>query len=332
MKLRSYLVVLTTILVLLSLWLVLGGLGTSENPHTVSVGESRLRTKVNEGTAPMEQMKENDFPTVADGKSISEKTLKRFSSLIEFYGLVVDEKNLPVESAAIIFTANDLSSEGSTNYKVNSKADGTFSIDGIKGGGILVHVEKEGYYGPKGDAYFYYSDQGEKHIPDRGHPAVFKLQRKGPAAELIKGYSRLALSRDGKALLIDLISGQPSSTGQLQVQAWTSTIDEQPFDWKVLLSMASGGIHEYDGNPPYVAPETGYLATFEVNMPKSLGEGWKTSIVKRFYLTFGSPKKYARIAFRISGVGENCFIDYYINPDGGRNLEYSESKEIQVVP
>ena len=220
--------------------------------------------------APHEQMDNRE--------SFEEKMVRMERELvvpIVFYGKVVDGNGNPIEGATVKFLVSDTSETGTTEYPKLSGNDGQFFLDRIKGGSISVYVSKRGYYSKIGGSHFEYNT-GSNHIPDPNNPVIFQLRRKGEAAELIKGHSRVPLSRDGTPSKVNLITGKPSSEGHFTVQVWSSMANASnaPFDWKVILNVPDGGLLEFNDEFPFLAPENGYTSSIEINMPASLGDKW----------------------------------------------------------
>jgi hypothetical protein len=81
---------------------------------------------------------------------------------IEFYGKVVDQDGKPVGGAIADVIWTDMSAKGSSQMEVTSDADGLFSITGIRGKGMTVQVNKDGYYRQLTDtkSIFEYASKG----------------------------------------------------------------------------------------------------------------------------------------------------------------------------
>jgi hypothetical protein len=130
---------------------------------------------------------------------------------IEFYGMVVDQSNNPVADADITFDCNDLSEKGTSYYNRKSDVNGMFSLKGVRGEGITVHVSRRGYYTSKNDRYnFEYGQGGRYHFsPNLGNPVVFHLWKQGKGELLIQkdfppGMGQIwQLHHDGAPIVLD---------------------------------------------------------------------------------------------------------------------------------
>ncbi len=265
---------------------------------------------------------------------IWEKSKDKWKTPIRFYGKVVDENGQPVDGAEAHFSWTDLSPEGTSQAVAYSDTQGLFLLEGVRGYHMTVDILKDSYYTSKekNRTSFQYT-KGDRfyHEPDSNNPVVFHLKKKGEAEPLIKRYSQISLPRDGSAVSFDLVGGKQSQVGQLGLQAWCSEKDaEGRYDWKLIIRVPDGGITSANEEFAFSAPESGYAPSLEINMPKNLGKDWKSSVEQQAYLVFGKPPRYARMNFRMSGIGENFYMDYWLNPSGSRNLEYDPQKEISV--
>ena len=270
-----------------------------------------------------------------------EKVLQKYIVPITFYGKVIDEKGNPVTGAKATFSASDLSETGNTRYEVTSENDGRFSLEGVKGGGILIHVEKEGYYAPIGGQYFYYS-HGTKHIPDPNDPVVFYLHKKGEAAELVKVDKTVRIPKDGTPVEISLLTGKaaPAGQGHIKVECWTMDQNKNEvgrYDWRCRITVPNGGLIEPTQEFDFEAPADGYRSFDEINMPATTFaedsvKRWSSSQTRKYFFQLGDGN-YARMEFEMLAGGREqlCWIKSYLNPDKSRNLEYDKSKEIRVV-
>jgi len=253
---------------------------------------------------------------------------------IEFYGKVVDENEQPIEGAVAEIIGTDLSKTGNFKFTLKSDANGLISFDGIKGKGFDMLLSKEGYYTCRDNSRaFEYAAfwEGAYHVPDPNQPVIFRLRKKGEAEPLIKRYLKIPLPRDGSVVRLDLMEGKTSEHGQLELQAWCSEKNAQGrFDWRLVLRMLDGGVKETNEEFAFLAPEDSYLESYELEMPTSLGENWKASVEQQVYVVFGTPPRYARLNFRMTGIGSNFYMDQWLNPTGSRNLEYDKEKEVSL--
>jgi hypothetical protein len=247
---------------------------------------------------------------------------------IRFFGKVVDETSRPVADATIHFQWTDLSEGGTSHAQSMSDATGYFYLNGVRGKRLSVSVSKEDYYASQEQSYksFEFSNPGEDiyYEPDPNNPILFHLRKKGEGATLVKKSIKVVLPGEGSSAKVDLTTGKVSSGGQLQVQAWKPWPPRPMsphYDWKVTLTIQSGGFVEAHEEFAFEAPETVYNESFEVNMPATAGDAWRVSAEKTLYFVYGEPKKYGRLNFHTDGNSRYVFLDYVLNPSGSRNLE-----------
>ena len=269
----------------------------------------------------------------AVGKSLENE----FSWPISFYGQVVDERTNPVAQAEISFGWNTMSGSRSTN--TSSDINGLFSLAGVTGNGLSVHVSKSGYYTPKGqETYFAYS-KGYRAYPST--PAIFRLRKQGTGVELITSqtgvseYVDIRVPLDGIPIRVDFFNRTAGSQGQLEFSNVKPRLsfdgnprgipvgpDGQKMElpeWSFHLSIPEGGFVEHNDEFPFQAPEAGYQPTLDFHF-KAGATNWTDQLQKQYYIAFGQPRKYGRIRFE-TGMYQGVRLRYAINPDGTRNLE-----------
>ena len=100
---------------------------------------------------------------------------------IVFYGRVLDEKELPVEGAKVVYTANTidftLTFEGHVEREVYSDAQGRFEISGLRSRGMGFEVSHSDYYASgKNRTGVSYAGDRDPNIPDTPDKAwVFRM-------------------------------------------------------------------------------------------------------------------------------------------------------------
>lgn len=246
---------------------------------------------------------------------------------IEFYGLVVDQSNNPVADATITFDCNDLSEKGTSFYERKSDVNGMFSLTGIRGEGITVHVSRKGYYTSKNDRDNFEYGQGGRYqfAPNLGNPVVFHLRKKGVGADLVGMKQNYRVARDGTPLGIDLATGKATTggSGDFVVQCWTDDQGKtsgQKYDWHCVVTVPGGGVVPTDEEFPFQAPENGYVPTNGIAMPAD-GTNWTSDVDLKFYYRLADGR-YGRMTFSMIAGGQHfCMIDSVLNPSGSRNLE-----------
>jgi hypothetical protein len=159
-----------------------------------------------------------------------------------------------------------------------------------------------------------------------------------PASLDSKDYTRLTSgglfqpSTNGEAAYIDLKTGTIGWPGQghLIVQCWVGPKGPKPlerFDWKCRLTVPAGGLIEFTNQLEITAPESGYRAVDEVDMPASLGSNWRFGMSKNYFLKLADGK-YARIEFSFTPSNQQSVrIVSLINNSGQRHLDAGYRKQ-----
>ena len=251
---------------------------------------------------------------------------------IEFYGKVVDDKNQPIENAAIRFQWTDLSREGTSEYNTISDSQGLFKLDGVTGKNLGVQVRKEGYkhyfigtqFSFEYAAYF----EDSFHIPDPSKSVIFRLRKNREAEPLVKREVRFPVSIGVPAAFI-LNPGDPSAaTVVIELLTNAQLRDKQ---WSAQISVPGGGLQSTLEEFPYEAPQSGYQPTFtsEYDTPKPLGVdgGYQGGV---FYVQ--TPKGYGRVEIKMMPGNSYARINSFWNPSGSRNLEFDPAKVIKPAP
>jgi hypothetical protein len=262
-----------------------------------------------------------------------------YDSPIEFYGKVQDHRGNPVSHAAVKYSALDKFMQPGTKYEGVSDGNGLFSLTGVNGAGLLVHVSKDGYDRIKDQSsqsfgYGMPSDNNRKAPPTKDRPALFVLRTKAEAEPMLFSSSRqIKVPNDRSVLALNLETGAtvPFENGDLLIERYTDDQEkdaEKRFDWWVRLRVPNGGLIERDPQFSFIAPEEGYQEVLELNMPKSLGDKWENSHEGDYFLKLGNGR-FARISLKIRPTFNNfLLLESYINPSGSRNLEYDPAKRV----
>lgn len=249
---------------------------------------------------------------------------------IEFYGKVIDDNGQPIPEVRVRFIWNDLSEEGTSEASTISNEDGLFSLANVRGKGLSVRLEKEGYdvSHRQNQFGFEYANAHEPHfhVPDSERPVVFHLRKKGPAEPLLvldKGYR---VPKDGTPVEVNLTTGRqvPAGQGHIRVECWTYDQEKDAFKrytWRCRISVPGGGIISSTNEFDYLAPAAGYVESDLIEMRPDMGRDW-TKDVKRSYFMHLRDGTYGRAKFRMIASGDHFFVvDSAVNPSGSRNLE-----------
>jgi hypothetical protein len=259
----------------------------------------------------------------AERQNNSREYDRMWETPISFYGKVVDEKGNPVVGADVQFFVNDTSREGTSEYHRKGDDKGLFSLTGVKGYTVQVRVSREGYYLDRLKSF--YSAGSDKNLPsDPKNPFVFQLRKKGEIPKLLRGYRGFDLPANGAAVEVNLLTAEvvPDGAGHIKVECSLPDRNaKQPYDWSCRISVPRGGLQEAVGEFLFEAHEKGYRPLDEINMPVSSGENWNLSIDRKYYLKLGDGN-YAVLSFEAQAGNRVFYLEYYLNPNGSRNLEH----------
>jgi hypothetical protein len=101
----------------------------------------------------------------------------------------------------------------------------------------------------------------------------------------------------------------------------------QRYDWTLKLEMPEGGLAEPQTIYPYEAPASGYQSTIVIDMPRN-SKSWQGGIQNTYFYKARGGKFYGRVEITLdiwSYRGSYAFLElnFYFNPSGSRNLQYS---------
>jgi hypothetical protein len=270
------------------------------------------------------------------------KVISALSTPITFYGKVVDQNGNPVADADVDYGTIDKFDANGSDYTGKSDGNGSFFKSGIAGAVLTVGVRKEGYYNIHGasDAAFAYGvapDATRKEPPTADNPAIFVLQKMGATEPLMHVNSRqYKVSKTGEPMEINLLTGKQVSLGQGSIRFERRANDEKKdqhgrFDWSVRVTIPNGGLVEREGQFAFEAPATGYEPAVEINMPAELGEQWRYSVNKDYFVRIREGQ-YARVNLEIyAGHDNSIVLESFVNPNpGSRNLEFDPKKAIKA--
>jgi hypothetical protein len=260
---------------------------------------------------------------------IRERILADWQKPINFYGKVIDENSNAVGNVNISFQWSGFSDEQFTAV-TNSDASGLFSLQGKTGHILGVSIHKEGYYNSHKDkSDFQYSIGPDIYTPEEWNPVVFHLQKKGQGESLIEkdfppGIGQIwQLHHDGTQIELDLLNGSQNVAGggQLKLKYWRdiSDLKKQPFDWKLQVSIPSGGLIGTDEEFAFQAPESEYLPSIIIDMPAT-NQVWLTELRTKYYIQQQNGD-YGRFDFYLLPRNGVFTVHSVINPTGSRNLE-----------
>ena len=243
---------------------------------------------------------------------------------ISFYGRVVDQYGEQVALANVRFEVNDTSVRGTTDYHTKTDANGFFSLTGVKGKHLSVHIEKQGYYQSGAEkSNFEYAGGDDIYEPDPKTPTVFHLHKGGEKTPLIKKELNVRIKL-GETVVVDLLKGTTNSAnGQLRIELLENDHGgRNAFGAKcrMRLSVANGSIQTNAEEFPFMAPETGYESSIEIGTEFGKSRpGWGTITARAVFLKMTG--LYVRAQFELFPGGSFVLVDYYVNPASSRDLE-----------
>jgi hypothetical protein len=267
-------------------------------------------------------------PSLAIRNVIPPDLLNNWQAAIEFYGKVIDESNNPISEAKVSFNWAEIPSrDGNRTAKRTSDGEGLFSLRGAHGPSLSVSVSKEGYYTSRrdNDSPSYGRLGAGSFSPDPQNPVLFHLRRKGTPEPLVAIKRNFPVPRDGTPVALDLSNGAtaPSEVGNVIVRCWTSDQGKhsgEKYDWRCVVTIPNGGIITMDEEFPFLAPQTEYKPSTEINMPAERND-WKDDVELKFYYRLADGR-YGRMIFSMVAGGQHfCMVDSVLNPNGSRNLE-----------
>lgn len=315
---------------------------------------------------------ENDLPQKPDDVADQDwrlfkamhKKLKAASVPIVFYGRVVDQDDNPIERAAVIANVTyyggfslAMLRNMDPNYKrkklrLVTDALGRFKIDGVKGQSLDLKINKEGYVTSQDRNHYDYDPQETNllHHPNSEKPVIFRLWKKGAAAELLEGEARLFIEADdpNRVYTVSLLDGERypgvSDQGDVIVDGFSEGRGRDPetrrflrseYDWSVKLTIQGGGLHEANGHTLLLAPESGYQETIEFSMSEH-DPKWRSFFDAKGYYFKDRSGNYGSFLLdvdaRFDGKVIVRFKNVRKNPTGSRNLQSSSDGDTGLSP
>jgi hypothetical protein len=251
-----------------------------------------------------------------------------FDSPITFYGKAVDESNAPLSGVAVHFGWNDPSPAHWAETNTVTDTSGMFSLNSVHGKALEVKLQKAGYYYSmkQNPMVFEFSDSyaDNYYRPDVSNPIIFHLRRKGRPASLIRGKKDVLVSRDGTPVQVDLSTGKKVTTGNGDLLVQYHRTDGRNYDWNCVIEVLGGGLLESPDEATFIAPDSGYRPSDEINMKQS--PDWQSNATRNYFLKLRNGN-YARLQFRMmTGTSDFFHIEYFLNPSGSQNLEFDSNQ------
>jgi hypothetical protein len=258
---------------------------------------------------------------------------------IEFWGRVIDQDGNPLEDVNIHYRIQQprvIWDSHSIVKSIITDSAGRFHIAGEKGSSFSFEsFRKNGYKKVNGqNVTFGYSNGTGKYTPDKFNPKVYTLIKEDKIQGLVYFSRQLLLNWDDVPVRYNLRTGEFDSSGEIQITARRGKIvgegRQARYDWSFRIQVVRGGIIETLREEAYIAPEKGYEELWECGYLASDPQ-WRIArgdVHLIFHLENGNYGRLelnvdAELKRRISGR-----ISSYLNPSGGRLLEYDSRRRV----
>jgi|GEM_PF-1666233 len=198
---------------------------------------------------------------------------------IEFYGLVVDEKEQPLAEALVECTWKWTDDQGQPQSKaktLRSAVDGRFHLSGIRGKTLHLKVSKEGYLVQRprvaGDYYEYADPSSHLYVePDPKRPIVQRLTRRPEAEPTYAFKEEVVLPADtleGKAnLRVRPIIRPEEADLHFKIERSKDAGPNNRFDWKIRITGTYG---------------SEFIITDEEFLLRAPEQGWQPDSMRAF--------------------------------------------------
>ncbi|MDP2137224.1 MAG: carboxypeptidase-like regulatory domain-containing protein [Candidatus Didemnitutus sp.] len=255
-----------------------------------------------------------------------ERANREYNTPIVLYGSVLDLNGKPVAGATVEYVSVEGSFVGTR--QIQSAPDGRFTISGIRGKYLDVQVTHPDYYEQRDSRRsFTYAgnDRGPDFKPDPARPEIFRLRKKGEAAELVQLQTHVRFDGNEPERSFSFFNhsrrrDRPEHVTLRRVETAERDASGQPIR-RLEMVVLGGGIQQRLDPFAFTAPSDGYQSSMYFMRPVH----GKLDYFVRF-----SSGNYGR--FTIMGGAGDYLIESYLNPDNSPNLEYDEAKRITVVP
>lgn len=338
---KRYLAVLTFAICVIFLWFVRSRVHPAPDALTLNT----TKPDSTKGSLSESVANANNVPSIPGVENSDRQRAVQFvqsiyAAPVGLYGRVQDQFGAPVSGANIEFSVLDRFWESGTKYTRLSEGDGSFSLTGVKGAAVSVAVWKDGYGGiaEKSTGSFSFGVPFDAHrdrpSPTKDNPAIFVLRKKAEADALFVANRDVRISKDGTPVDVSLRTGKSvgHDKGDIRIECWTSDLmkdNKGHYKWHSRVSVPGGGLMvRTDTELDFVAPESGYQPSVEIDMPQD-ASNWRRDSDAQYWVKLSSGT-FARMRFRITTAGGHfATISSYLNPSGSRNLEYDENKVLR---
>jgi hypothetical protein len=266
---------------------------------------------------------------------------KALETPIDFHAVVVDESGAPIPDASVSFALFDqMLSPFEFPYvgwtlqpEARSGRDGRFSLAGVRGTGLYVRVQKDGYkavgnskrhlrYAPR---LQYLNDFP---LPTADEPMVFVLTPGMPLEDYyLVNSGGILIPRDGSEIGYRLNEHDPYGVDPNEGH-FAFSCDKGPagadgrWNWTCRIRMAEGsGIQLRHQLVLEHAPEDGYAPVYEWGYAAD-DPAWDHRDERFLFVQLDSGRYYGQLIFKVRTAGDFYFdVDGMINVTGSRELE-----------
>lgn len=341
MKLRVYISILFACAIGVCIWLSLWRPG-SPLPEPPAVAQSNQLASIRgsdqgliQSNVPPKDLhsvhQSSGLPARIDAmKHEMVKTAQLWHTPLLYYGKVVDESNRPIAGVQVSYSGNaldeSLTKEVRNQGTVVTDQRGIFKIDGLYGIGLMFQLSHPDYYAyPDNSTGFDVRSPPRDGVVENSeaNARTFCMHSKGHPVPLVHRRGGVDVPVNSGDAIVDFYGQEDKQVvGTLQIEAAGDTpknYSRTPYDWSVRLTVPGGGLVEFTNQFDFVAPDSGYQQSIEIDMSKDQ-PGWSDTVNKSFFAKI--PSGYLRVRIHMRAKTPlYTSLEYFYNPDGSRNLE-----------
>lgn len=245
---------------------------------------------------------------------------------ISFFGMVMDEKNQPVEGVEVLFGWTDLSPTGNSTHLTHTDQKGRFQLTDRTGKTLVIRsLKKGGYYTSRKNAQFGFEYAAffnpAYHHPDPQKPVIFRLRKKGtPEPLLIRKQEQPAAP--GQTTRFE-IGGGATVTVELLTKGILGAKD-----WRARISVPGGGLQVTDEEFAFLAAASGYRPSLLLDHDTPKPPAWM-ELYEGGVFFIKTPTGFGRVELKMIPGKDWMRLTSYVNPSGSRNLEFDPERPIK---